>query len=242
MKITFLGTGHGVPRSKRYCTSFMIESGESVYLVDAGAPVTDIFQVSGRPLDSIRAIFTSHAHCDHTAGIPFLLNRMDWYLYKTNCDVFITTEELINVIKATNAAWGDGELNPDKFRFHVPTEGVVFEDENIKAEYIKTAHTDPSYAILITEGDKRVLFGGDFSQGLKKNDIPQLIKEELDLFLCELGHFSFDELDPHLRECKAKRVLFTHVFPDNQLDDIKARNGSYPFPISAPDDGDVVEI
>lgn len=242
MKITFLGTGHGVPRASRYCTCFMIESGKSVYLVDAGAPVTDIFQVSGRPLDSIRAIFNSHAHCDHTAGIPFLLNRMNWYLYRTSCDVFLTTAELTEAIKSMNRAWEDGELNPDKFRFHIPAEGVVFEDENIKVEYIKTAHTDPSYAILVTEGEKRVLFGGDFSQGLKKNDVPQLIKEELDLFVCELGHFSFEELDPYLKECKAKRVFFTHVFPDNQFDDIKARNGTYPFPVYAPNDGESIEI
>ncbi|MBE6627118.1 MAG: ribonuclease Z [Ruminococcaceae bacterium] len=242
MKITFLGTSHGVPRASRYCSSFMIESGDSVYLVDAGAPVTDIFQTSGRPLDSIRAIFTSHAHCDHTAGIPFLLNRMNWYLYRTNCDVFITTEELIDVIKATNVAWGDGELNPNKFRFHVPTEGVVFEDENIKAEYIKTMHTEPSYAILITEGEKRVLFGGDFSQDLKHNDVPAVAYEELDAFVCEMGHFGFDELDPHLRKCGAKQVLFTHVYPDGRFDEIRRMSERYPFPMRAPDDGDSIEI
>ena len=28
----------------------------------------------------------------------------------------------------------------------------------------------------------------------------------------------------------------------NQFDDIKNRNGTYPFPLYAPNDGDVVEI
>jgi len=242
MKITFVGTSHVVPRASRYCTCFMIESGNSVYLVDAGAPVTDIFQKSGRPLDSIRAVFTSHAHCDHTAGIPFLANRMNWYLYQTNCDFFLTTEELIETVKATNCAWGDGELNPNKLRFHVPTEGVVFDDGNIKAEYIKTAHTDPSYAILITEGEKRVLFGGDFSQDLKYNDVPEIISEELDAFICELGHFGFDEIGPHLKKSKAKQVFFTHVYPDGRFDEINRMKSEYPFPMCAPNDGDVVEI
>jgi len=242
LKITFVGTSHGVPRATRYGSCFMIESGGATYFVDAGAPVVDIFQHMGRSLDSIRGVFTSHAHSDHTAGIPLLANRMNWYLYKSNCDFFITTQELIDVIHATNSAWEDGDLNPERLRFHIPAEGVVYEDENIKVEYIKTAHTDPSYAILVTERDKRVLFGGDFSQELRKNDMPKEIKEELDLFVCELGHFSFDVLDPYLAECKAKKVFFTHVFPDNQFDDIKNRNGSYPFPLYAPNDGDVVEI
>lgn len=242
MKITFIGTSHGVPKASRYCTCFMIESGGAVYLVDAGAPIIDILNHSGKSPEDIRAVFTTHAHADHTAGIPFLANRMNWFMYQSRCVFFLTTNELIEAVKGMNRAWGDGEMSEKKTKFRLASEGVMFDDGNIRAEYIKTAHTDPSYAILITEGETRVLFGGDFSQGLEKNDIPQLIKEELDLFLCELGHFSFDELDPHLRECKAKRVLFTHVFPDNQLDDIKARNGSYPFPISAPDDGDSIEI
>lgn len=242
MKITFVGTSHGVHRTTRYYTCFMIESGESVYFIDAGAPVTEYLQHNGKRLDSVRAVFTTHAHCDHTSGIPFLANRMNWYMWNTNCDFFLTAQTLIDAVKTMNAAWEDDELNPNRIRFHIPSEGVVFEDENIKVEYIKTAHTDPSYAILVTEGDKRVLFGGDFSQELCKNDVPEAVKEELDLFVCELGHFGLDVIDPYLRECGAKRVYFTHVFPDNQFDDIKNRNGTYPFPIYAPNDGDVVEI
>ena len=242
MKITFVGTSHGVPRATRYGSTYMIESGESVYFVDAGAPVVDILQHMQKPLDSVRAVFTSHCHSDHTAGIPLLANRMNWYLYKSNCDFFITKQKFIDIIHEVNSAWEDGDLNPEKLRFHVPSEGVVFEDENIKVEYIKTAHTDPSYAILVTEGDKRVLFGGDFSQGLRKNDMPEVITEELDLFVCELSHFSFDELGPHLEKCRAKRVYFTHVFPDNQFEDIKKKNGTYPSPLYAPADGEVLEI
>ena len=42
MKITFLGTSHGVPAADRYCSSAMIEVNGSVYLIDAGAPVIDL--------------------------------------------------------------------------------------------------------------------------------------------------------------------------------------------------------
>ena len=39
MKITFLGTSHGVPAADRYCYCVMIESGKSVYFIDGGAPM-----------------------------------------------------------------------------------------------------------------------------------------------------------------------------------------------------------
>ena len=42
MKITFLGTSHGVPAKDRFCSSIMLESGGSFYFIDAGAPVMDL--------------------------------------------------------------------------------------------------------------------------------------------------------------------------------------------------------
>ncbi|MBE6618141.1 MAG: ribonuclease Z [Ruminococcaceae bacterium] len=242
MKITFVGTSHGAPSAERYCSCYMIESGDSIYLVDAGAPVTDILLHSGKQIESVKAVFTTHAHSDHTAGIPFIANLMHWYFWKSSCDFYLTTQRLIDSVRNKNTAWGDGDINAQRVRFHIPEEGLVYEDGNIKVEYIKTAHTNPSYAILVTEGEKRVLFGGDFSQGLSANDVPEVVKEEIDAFICELAHFGFEELHPHLTECRAKQVFFTHVFPDSKFDEIKEKNGMYPFPIYAPDDGYVVEI
>ena len=41
MKITFLGTSHGIPEADRVLSSAMIEVGDNIYLVDAGAPITE---------------------------------------------------------------------------------------------------------------------------------------------------------------------------------------------------------
>ena len=62
MKITFLGTSHGVPAANRFCSSYMIEAGNAVYLVDAGAPVADLVLRQGREITDVRAIFTTHIH------------------------------------------------------------------------------------------------------------------------------------------------------------------------------------
>ena len=47
MKITFLGTSHGVPAADRYCSCTMLEVNGAHYFIDAGAP-----------LDGYRLIFT----------------------------------------------------------------------------------------------------------------------------------------------------------------------------------------
>ena len=98
-----------------------------------------------------------------------------------------------------------------------------------------------SYAILVTEGDKRVLFGGDLSHGLRKKDVPAVIGEDIEGFVCELAHFTIDELTPYLDTCRAKRLFFIHVKPA-RYKDIDTIRGKYPFEIFTPDDMDSFEI
>ena len=99
-----------------------------------------------------------------------------------------------------------------------------------------------TYSILISSGKSRVLFGGDFSQWLAREDVPQIIEEDIDLFVCEMAHFTKDQIDPYLQKCRAKTVAFTHVFPLDKYDDIETMKGQYGFDILTPSDGDVIEI
>lgn len=244
MKLTFVGTSHGVPSATRHCSCTMIESGGKLYFVDAGAPMTESILRAGKAVEDVRAVFTTHVHSDHTVGMIQLASLMNWYYGKASADFFVTVRDHIDATKNWIFTAGDGELDEKRIRFKVPSAGVVYEDENIKAEYIPTAHTSKtcSYAILITEGNKRVLFGGDFSQDLKRADVPSIIHEELDGFVCEMAHFKIDRLAPYLDDCKAKKVFFNHVFPLSNYEDIEKAKDCYPFEIFTPDDGFVIEI
>jgi hypothetical protein len=57
-----------------------------------------------------------------------------------------------------------------------------------------------------------------------------------------MAHFGVELISPYLAECRAKRVLFTHVFPVEKYADIAALRGKYPFEILTPADGDSYEI
>ena len=237
MKITFVGTSHGVPEKNRYCTCIMLESGGAVYFIDAGAPIVDFLARKGKSINDLRAVFTTHVHSDHTVGIVHLVNLMNWYYKKSSAEIFITEQEHIDATARWTYTAGDGNIDTDRIKFKLPTEGCVYRDENIKVEYIATAHMKNSYAILVTEGEKRVLFGGDLSHGLRKKDMPTVINENLDGFVCELAHFTMEELTPYLEACKAKRLFFIHAKPKRYAD-IEAIKGKYPFEVNAPDDLD----
>lgn len=240
MKITFLGTSHGVPSEDRYCSCSMIESGGSIYLIDAGAPVIDLLLRNGKSVSDLRAVFTTHAHTDHTNGLFPLVNLMNWYYKTSEADFYLTEQAFLDGIRQMNLSLGS-ELSPERIRFHVVEELDVYEDENIKIQYIPTQHMAPrpSYSILVTEGNRRVLFSGDFSNGLKKRDVPAILAEEpLDAFICEMAHFGVADLKPYLESSKAKCVYFTHVHPLTKYEEIEAMKSDYPFPIFSPSDGD----
>lgn len=237
MKITFVGTSHGVPEKNRFCTCIMIESGGAIYFVDAGAPMVDFLVSNGRNINDLRAVFTTHVHSDHTVGLVHLVNLMNWYYKKASAEIFITEQEHIDATVRWTYTAGDGQIDGSRIKFRVPEAGVVYKDENITVEYIPTAHMKNSYAILVTEGEKRVLFGGDLSHGLKKRDVPSVIKEDIEGFVCELAHFTVDELRPYLEDCRAKKLFFIHAKPSRYAD-IDGIGDGYGFEVLTPSDGD----
>ena len=247
MKITFVGTSHGVPAADRFCFCVMIESGDSVYFIDAGAPIAKEVLRYGREVTDIRAVFNTHNHCDHTAGLFELVDLITWYYKSHSMEVYVADEPIIGALAHMIAASEPGmELSHDRVHFHVAEAGVCYEDKNIKVEYIPTSHMKApfhSYAILVSEGEKRVLFSGDLSRRLEQADVPDLIeKEPIDLYVTELAHFGMAEMKPYLDRCQAKRVGFLHVAPLSKYEDIEAIRTAYPFEILTPCDGDAFEI
>ena len=56
MKITFLGSSHGVPEAHRKCSCIMIEVGENIYFVDMGTPTID--ELRKRGISSLRCVYS----------------------------------------------------------------------------------------------------------------------------------------------------------------------------------------
>ena len=60
MKITFLGTSHGVPEANRKCSCIMIEVGENIYFVDMGMPVVDELRTRGKSMAAVKGASLLH--------------------------------------------------------------------------------------------------------------------------------------------------------------------------------------
>ena len=69
MKITFLGSSHGVPEPNRKCSCIMVEVEQNIYLIDIGTPAIDLLRRRGKSIDAVKGVFITHMHGDHTDGL-----------------------------------------------------------------------------------------------------------------------------------------------------------------------------
>lgn len=219
MKITFLGTSHGLPDTDRYCSSILLEVGERAYLIDGGAPVADLLLRRGIPYGKIRALFNTHLHSDHILGSLPLLSLINWYYREATITAYLPEEAGCRLITDL-LILSDGTFDADRVRLVPYDASFRYADGVIDLTPIPTRHMAgvgrPSYAFLIRAEGKAVLFSGDFCGDL--SDFPEILyREPVDLFVTECAHFSVEALVDKLRgtdrPALCARVAVTHIHP-----------------------------
>ena len=247
MRITFLGTSHGVPSKERYCSATLVEVNGSNYLIDCGAPVAELLIKNGINFSTLKSVFITHSHGDHTYGLSTLCSLASWYFRKSDFDVYFPEkctadafEQLITVC--------DKIFNKDRIRFKTFEAGVVLSDENIKVTAIATKHMNngeyPSFAFMLEAEGKRVFFTGDLYKD-PSVDFPSEAKQlTSELIICEMAHFSSEAILPIITQCPTKRIYFNHIYYDYEksLAAIKDADQQFEQEIIAVNDGDVFEI
>lgn len=247
MKVTFLGTSHGRPDFGKHCTSMMVEVNDAIYLVDAGAPVTDCMYFLGKDFSKLKGIFITHVHADHLDGIVFLLDIVANREVNTKFKVVVSDKKLHKILIDYVELVRKKPFPLDRIEFVEPTIGEVFKDENISVEYFETKHIpgEDCYGMVIKGNGKTAVFSGDMSGGLAAKDFPKYaLENETDLVVSEMAHFEMTDLEPYIAKLNTKMLYINHLNRAYKYDDVKkvAESKKYLFPIIAANDNDVVEL
>ena len=245
MKLILAGTSHGVPSAVRFCSCYILEVGENLYIFDAGAPAVDLLMRYGKNPENVRAFFNTHSHGDHIDGAPSLLSLQEWHFENISIDAFlpdeITKKAICDYVLATDRV----TIPSKKVRMTVFSEGEVFDDGNIKVSAIEVKHDvgedKCAYAFLIEAEGKSILYTGDMSQTLC--DFPRIAFERhIDLIMSESAHGSVQTLCEIMDKVDTERFVITHIFPESKFEEFEKIKDDYRFAVHIASDGDIIEI
>lgn len=183
-----LGTGGGpVIRVRRSEPANAVVAGGSVYLFDVGDGVQRQLAAAGLPLAEVKAVFISHHHMDHNAGLgPLLMSR--WLFDPLPAIPVIGppgSRAMIAGIAAANLATVNAPVSlgpspppveatvrPSDLPPVLDTPTEIYRDANVRVLAISVAHfhlppgmtLDPaprSYAFRIEAGGRSFVYTGD---------------------------------------------------------------------------------
>ena len=252
MTLTFWGTGTSTgvpmvgchcavcrsadPRNRRRRASVLLRDGEKSWLVDAGPDFRT--QALAADLDSLEAVFLTHAHADHILGLDDL-RPLSW---KRPIDVWAeaTTTRHVEQTFPYFFREGDGKTSRPRLTFRRLDAGVPLEVSRV-----------PILPLAIQHGDARIL-GFRFGSLAYLTDCNGIPAETLQLLggldVLILGalrahphptHFSLDEAVAMARVVGAKQTYFTHFSHDV---DHAAWASTLPAGMAPAYDGLVVEF
>lgn len=220
MRLTVVGCGDAFGSGGRFNTCFHIVSGGGTVLLDCGASSLVALRACGISPASVDGVILSHLHGDHFAGLPFLLLDAQFLTRRTRPLLIAGppgTRERIDAAlevlfpKSTKMAWRFS-WEVTELAVDVPAEALGF---RVHSRQVMHRSGDPSTALRLTDGGVTLAYSGD----TEWTDRLIPVADGADLFICECygheghinGHLSWETLQPHLGELRAKRIMLTHM-------------------------------
>ena len=222
--VTFLGTAPGSVVPERGHSSVFLEASDAFVLLDAGEPCSRRLAEIGVKLPELDAVWITHGHSDHIGGLPMFLQgstiagrtrelplglprHLIQPLQSWLRAVFIAPESLLRFPLETFAwsagtpvVFGNLTVTPHPST-HLARTVAQFGDPSIEA-----------FLFEIATPDRRLVYSGDLGGPV---DLAPVLDRPLDLLICELSHFSLDDLIAVLKPAKFATLCLTHLAPEH---------------------------
>ncbi len=229
MLLHILGSCAGTePVAGRDYTSWVLECDDCAkYWFDCGGAAARTAYLKGLDPTDIRALFLSHTHLDHIAGIPLLLQtikKQQWLVHDPSYQALPIYTSRPQIIDAAREFFicERGNLahaSPEEFtlELHELDPGEIFRDHNIAVEALPNHHQPPdpetgkpvSYSFRIFCQGKTIVFTGDIAN---LYEIDTWLQQHVDVLLLETGHHKPWEQCEQIRQrpWNIDQLLFVH--------------------------------
>ena len=173
--VTLLGTGTPQPDIARFGSATLVQAGGLTLLFDAGRGASLRLTQAGVRLGAIDAVFLTHFHSDHTAGLadvyasgyipgPFGKRQTALDVYGPE-GVVDLCEGLMHAFEGDRRERAIQSIPPESTQLapHQIGEGVVFDQQGVTVRAFGTYHHDfaPTYGYRIDHAGHSVVLSGD---------------------------------------------------------------------------------
>lgn len=244
VRVHFLGAGDAFSAGGRHQAGYLVLGPAGAVLLDCGATTLTAMKRDGVDTGAVDAVFLSHLHGDHFAGLPYLFLEYTYERPRRRPLVIAGppgTEERVAALY--RAAYKDLAQQPLPFpvEYLVLNPGVPVTIGSIHVEPFRVPHqqNDVSLALRVSLDGKVVLYSGDtgWTEGLVE------WSQGVDLFICECCfyetryefHLDYPRLAENRTRFGCRRMVLTHLGRE-----VLARRGE--LEIETANDGLVVEV
>jgi Cft2 family RNA processing exonuclease len=216
------GVGDGWPCADRRHASFLYRFGKSSVLVDCGEPIDASYKATSLSYESMDGILLSHLHSDHVGGFFMLMQGLWLEGRRKDLPVYLPAGAIKPLRQMLNAVYIYDELLPFRLQFRPIDPNAKISIGEVKASAFNTSHLNgirarfgkkyggdySAFGFVLESGGRRVGHSADLG---KPDDLEPILTRPLDLLVCELAHFSAEDMFVYLRGRKIKRVIFVHL-------------------------------
>lgn len=220
VRVTFLGAGDAFNSGGRCHACYLVSAPSACVLLDCGPTALMALKRDGARVADIDAVFISHLHGDHFAGIPFLLLDS---LYETHRQRPLTVvgpagikERVFDLYRAMYRELSNRAL-PFAFDFIEATPGESLRVGAVTLLPFRVPHQEQetSLGLRLAVDGKTILYSGD--TGWTEELVTQ--SQNVDLFICECCyyetrvdfHLDYPRLVEQATRFGCRRLVLTHV-------------------------------
>jgi ribonuclease BN (tRNA processing enzyme) len=250
LKVTVLGSGTIIPEPDRMASGIFFDAGGTEGLIDCGPGVLQRFQATGADFRTIRRIFLSHYHPDHTLALPRLFSAMK------NSEM----EDGVPTITIYGPEGLFGFIEGIEKLYHGITSGVELKIvelkgpgqvgvEGARVRFAPVSHGGTSaLAFRVEHGTTSFTYTGDagFSESLVE------LATGTDLLISECSFPDYSPADGHLTpalagaivsKAGAGAILLVHIYPFTSRNEIAEQvRAVCDIPVEIAEDMKVFEL
>jgi ribonuclease Z len=236
--VTLLGTGTPRPSAERFGPAVLIEFEGEKFLFDVGRGATIRLEQVGLNPSDINHLFLTHLHSDHISGYAdFWMTGWIWqrdqalrvYGPDGTWDFVHHTKQAFHrdiAYRVSQTGLSESALQTKVV--DIPSEGVLFESDNVTITAFRVEHgaVKPAYGYKVDAGGRVIVISGDttLSENLiehaKGADLlihefaairPSLLASNPKLKKISQYHSSFEDIKLVLDKSNVKRIILTHL-------------------------------